>query len=274
MPELPEVETVMRGLEPHLTGQKLVVSQARRPDLRFPIPVDFQQITQGQTVTKLQRRAKYLLWHLSNDQTLILHLGMSGRVLIDSEDTLGKHDHLLWETNNNTEIRYQDPRRFGFVDLVATTDLLIHKSFAALGPEPLNEGFSPEFLAEKKKGRSVAIKQALLDQKMVAGLGNIYVCEALYRAKVHPTTPFKALNNTMCEILVGHIKDVLSEAIAAGGSSLQDHRQVDGSLGYFQHAWKVYGREGEPCQACEARIERIQQAGRSSFFCPDCQLLA
>ena len=271
MPELPEVETVKRGLAPYLEGQRLAKAVARRADLRFAIPKDFQQVLQGQRVIALDRRAKYLIWQMSNEHSMILHLGMSGRVSINSGEPLLKHDHLVWETEDGHDIRFNDARRFGFVDLCQTKDLNDHKSFSSLGPEPLSESFDGPDLKRKIESRRQAIKQSLLDQRLVAGLGNIYVCEALFRAGIHPATPSHLISAEKSAILVAQIKEVLAQAIEAGGSSLQDHRQVDGTLGYFQHAWRVYGRENQQCGVCQGLIERITQAGRSSFFCPQCQ---
>ncbi|MFV0385319.1 bifunctional DNA-formamidopyrimidine glycosylase/DNA-(apurinic or apyrimidinic site) lyase [Paracoccus sp. (in: a-proteobacteria)] len=280
MPELPEVETVRRGLQPHLEGQRIARAEARRPDLRWPLPPDLVQMLTGATVTALRRRSKYLLADLDRDATLLLHLGMSGRMLVEGAGLAGfhrdpsilpRHDHVVIVTEAGTTITFNDARRFGMVDLIrAGAD---HPLLAHLGPEPFDAGFTPGYLAAAFAGRKLPVKQALLDQKIVAGLGNIYVSEALFRTGIDPRRAAGRIGVARLAALAGHIRDVLTEAIAAGGSSLRDHRQATGELGYFQHSFRVYDREGAPCPApgCTGTIRRIVQSGRSSFFCPACQ---
>ncbi len=271
MPELPEVETTMRGLAPFVVGQRLALARAYRPNLRFAIPQDFQQAMQGQVVERLERRAKYLLWHLSNRRVMLMHLGMSGRLRINPNEPLAKHDHLQWQTQAGDDIRFHDPRRFGFVDLFDLENQERHPSLAKLGPEPLGPDFTARGLASALSGRKAPIKSLLLDQRIVAGLGNIYVCEALFMARIHPSRSGAGLTNKDCQALWAALREVLERAIAAGGSSLRDFRQVDGNLGYFAHQWQVYGREDQPCPRCQTPVERLQQSGRSSFLCPACQ---
>ncbi len=271
MPELPEVETTMRGLAPFVVGQRLVLARAYRPNLRFAIPDDFQQAMQGQIVERLERRAKYLLWHLSNQRVLLMHLGMSGRLRINPNEPLAKHDHLQWQTEAGADIRFYDPRRFGFVDLLDADARDSHRALAPLGPEPMSEAFNAEGLAAAIANRKAPIKSLLLDQRIVAGLGNIYVCEALFMARIHPSRSGASLDKRDYQRLWAALRDVLAKAIAAGGSSLRDFRQVDGNLGYFAHQWQVYGREDQACPRCQTPIVRLQQSGRSSFVCPACQ---
>ena len=286
MPELPEVETVRRGLLPAMEGRIIVNATVNRPDLRWPFPPRMAERLTGARVLSLRRRSKYILADLSTDETLLIHLGMSGRMLIsspDSRDTLGewhhhhpapeKHDHVILDMDNGARITFNDARRFGAMDLMPTATAETHPLLAALGPEPLGNAFHEDYLAARLKGRNTPIKAALLDQHIVAGLGNIYVCETLYRARIHPARKAGRISATRAASLVPLIRDVLSEAITAGGSSLRDYRQADGELGYFQHSFQVYGREGEPCltPGCTAIIRRIVQSGRSSFFCPTCQ---
>ena len=279
MPELPEVETVRRGLAPHLVGRRIVRVDQRRPDLRWPMPPDLVQVLTGAQVTGLRRRSKYILADLDRDAALLLHLGMSGRVRIEGEGlgqfhhdpaVLPRHDHLVLTTEDGTTITLNDARRFGAVDLVRSQD---HPLLAALGPEPLDEDFTPARLAAALAGRRTPIKAALLDQRIVAGLGNIYVCEALFRAGIHPTRPAGRIGPERVARLHAAIREVLWHAIEAGGSSLRDHRQTSGELGYFQHSFRVYGREGQPClrEGCGGTLKRIVQGGRSTWYCPACQ---
>lgn len=279
MPELPEVETVRRGLAPHLVGRRIVRVDQRRPDLRWPMPPDLVQVLTGAQVTGLRRRSKYILADLDRDAALLLHLGMSGRVRIEGEGlgqfhhdpaVLPRHDHLVLTTEDGTTITLNDARRFGAVDLVRSQD---HPLLAALGPEPLDEDFTPARLAAALAGRRTPIKAALLDQRIVAGLGNIYVCEALFRAGIHPTRPAGRIGPDRVARLHAAIREVLWQAIEAGGSSLRDHRQTSGELGYFQHSFRVYGREGQPClrEGCGGTLKRIVQGGRSTWYCPACQ---
>lgn len=277
MPELPEVETVRRGLAPHLVGHRLVAVEQRRPDLRWPLPPDLVQVLTGARVTELGRRSKYLLATLDRGPVLLVHLGMSGRFLVDEGQgatfqrdpaVLERHDHLVLTTDAGTRLIFNDARRFGMVDLIREGE--VHPLLAHLGPEPL-EG--PLDLITAFRGRRAPVKQVLLDQRRVAGLGNIYVNEALHRAGIDPRRAAGRISAARIEALEHHIRDVLEEAIAAGGSSLRDHRQASGELGYFQHSFRVYGHEGQPCPrpGCHGTIRRIVQGGRSSFFCPQCQ---
>jgi formamidopyrimidine-DNA glycosylase len=277
MPELPEVETVMRGLMPVMVGQRIMRADVRREGLRWPFPARFAERLAGARVEGMQRRAKYILMALDRGESLLVHLGMSGKVTIDESGAVaaGKHDHVVLDMENGVRIVFNDPRRFGALDLLETDSLERHKLLAALGPEPLGNGFNAGYFGARLKGRKTPIKSAMLDQKIVAGLGNIYVCEALWRAEIAPQTQSAALTPAGVSVLVGHIRDVLGEAIAAGGSSLKDYRQANGALGYFQHSFKTYGRAGEDCLKpdCGGEIVRITQSGRSSFYCPKCQKL-
>ncbi|SCA56985.1 formamidopyrimidine/5-formyluracil/ 5-hydroxymethyluracil DNA glycosylase [Candidatus Terasakiella magnetica] len=274
MPELPEVETVRLGLLPALEGQIIKDVIVRRRDLRTPIPEDFEDHVRGQKVLSLKRRSKYVLVELENGQTIIIHLGMSGRIRIEEGNPPepDKHDHVEFITDSRKCIRFGDPRRFGFVDLIKEGGVEKYPSIMKLGPEPLSEAFSGALLHERFKGKTTSMKAALMDQRIVAGLGNIYVNEALFRSGILPTKKAGKLSKVKAEKLVGVIKEVLAEAIEAGGSSLKDHRQTDGELGYFQHSFKVYGREDELCSSCEeSSIKRIVQQGRSTFYCSKCQ---
>ena len=282
MPELPEVETVRRGLRPVMEGSVIARAEVRRPDLRWPFPDRMADRLTGQRVVALRRRSKYILADLSGGETLIVHLGMSGRMLI-SGDPLGhfhhdlpapeKHDHVVLDMSNGARITFNDARRFGAMDLAPTDAVEEHWLLASLGPEPLGNAFNEAYLVAALRGRMTPIKAALLDQRLVAGLGNIYVCEALYRAGISPKRKAGRISAARAAALVPVIRDVLSEAIEAGGSSLRDYRQTDGELGYFQHTFRVYDREGAPCRTpgCTGHIRRIVQSGRSSFYCPTCQ---
>lgn len=280
MPELPEVETVRRGLEPHLTGRVITRVDQRRPDLRWPMPEDLVQTVTGARVIALRRRSKYILADLDRDVSLLVHLGMSGRILIEGAgqgefhrdaSILPQHNHLVLTTDEGTTITLNDARRFGAVDLVRGNEP--HPLLAAIGPEPFSDDFNATYLQMRFAGRRTSIKAALLDQRIVAGLGNIYVSEALWRAGIHPLRAAGRIGAARLAALVAHIRDVLTDAIAAGGSSLRDHRQTTGELGYFQHSFAVYDREGAPCPrpGCSGTIRRIVQSGRSSFYCPVCQ---
>jgi formamidopyrimidine-DNA glycosylase len=269
MPELPEVETTVRGLRPVLEGRRLITVEARRADLRRPFPADMRQRLTGARVTALGRRAKYGTIDTERGDTLIFHLGMSGRWRIDPGE-LGPHDHLLIETDCGQRLALNDPRRFGSVDLVPTTDLPNWPAFAALGPEPLDEGFSGVHLAAALAGRAAPIKALLLDQRIVAGLGNIYVCEALHTAGISPVRAGGRIGRDRLDRLAAAVKEVLLAAIDAGGSTLRDYARPDGELGYFSKQWRVYGREGEAC-GCGAAVRRRVQAGRSTFHCTSCQ---
>ena len=271
MPELPEVETVCRGLATVLEDRVLQRLDLRRKDLRFPFPIGLAALVEGRRITSVRRRAKYILIHLDDGGVLIGHLGMSGRMLIGPAEgmVLETHDHVVFHTDHGMAVRFNDARRFGFLDYARAEDLQRHKLLAELGPEPLGNAFSGPVLAEKLAGKLSPIKAALLDQKIVAGLGNIYVSEALFFARLLPTRLAGTLSGAQAEKLVISIKDVLTRAIAAGGSSLRDYVQTSGELGYFQHQWAVYGKEGQPCPGCTCKtgIERIVQSNRSTFFC-------
>ena len=282
MPELPEVETVRTGLDPVMTGQIITHAAVNRPDLRWPFPPQMAQRLTGARVLGLRRRSKYILADLSTDETLLIHLGMSGRMLI-SGATLGafhhehpapaKHDHVVLNLENGARITFNDARRFGAMDLLPTASGDAHPLLASIGPEPLGNTFNESYLVSRLQNRNTPIKSALLDQHIVAGLGNIYVCEVLFRARLHPATKAGALTPAQSGALVPLIRQVLTEAITAGGSSLRDYRQADGELGYFQHSFHVYDREGQPCitPGCPGTIQRLVQSGRSSFYCPICQ---
>lgn len=287
MPELPEVETVVQGLRPALEGKRLARVELRRPDLRFPFPEDFAARLTGQTVDEVVRRAKYILIRLGSGETWLAHLGMSGRFTVTPGATASsgqaghnsgwalveKHDHVLVEVDDGGRLVFNDTRRFGFMDLIPAGGEEANLHLASLGPEPLSDGFNPAYLATALRGRRTPIKSALLDQRMVAGIGNIYACEALWRAGISPRRSAHTIAGGRAEKLVLAVKSVLADAIEAGGSSLRDYVQTDGGLGYFQHRWAVYDREGESCEKCRAagiedcRIRRIVQSGRSTFYC-------
>jgi len=267
MPELPEVETTVRGLSRVLDGRRIASVEARRPDLRRPLPVDLGQRLTGARVIHLHRRAKYGLIDTDRGDTLIFHLGMSGRWRINPSE-IEKHDHLLIRTDDGTRLALNDPRRFGSLDLVPTAQLAEWPPLAALGPEPLD--LTAQELRRRLNGRSASIKLLLLNQGIVAGLGNIYVCEALYRARIHPNRPGGSLSLDRLKRLVPAIKDVIQEAIDAGGSTLRDFASPEGELGYFSNSFAVYGREGLAC-GCGGTVRRIVQGGRSTFYCARCQ---
>jgi len=288
MPELPEVETVRRGLAPVLEGAMIERVDLRRGDLRFPFPPKFRERIAGRRVTRLLRRAKYLIAELDSGEELVMHLGMSGSFRIAAEDPIGepyyprgrdpKHDHVIFHLKGGATVTYNDPRRFGFMLLLQRGERDKHPLFAHLGAEPLDPRFNAKKLGAALDGRKTPLKAALLDQTTIAGLGNIYVCEALHRAGLSPMRPAGELDSAKggaraLERLAGAIRDVLNEAVDAGGSSLRDHRQTDGSLGYFQHSFRVYDREGAACptRGCKGTVERVTQGGRSTFYCPACQ---
>ena len=285
MPELPEVETVRRGLTPVLEGATLSRVTVRRPDLRFPFPERFTERLEGATVLRIDRRAKYLLLRLSTDETWITHLGMTGRFTLDGDPaglfedvvpTGGKHEHFVACADLGgqlTRLGYADARRFGFMGLIPTGAVEEHPWFRQLGPEPLGNGFSGAHLAEAFANRKQNIKVSLLDQTVVAGLGNIYVCEALYRSGISPELAAGKVSRSRLDRLATEVRNVLGDAIRAGGSTLKDFANVEGGQGYFQHSFDVYGREGEPCRtpACGGTVHRIVQGGRSTFYCPVCQ---
>jgi len=290
MPELPEVETVRKGLAPAVEGHVLARVNAKRRDLRIAFPKGFSERLEGRRVVRLRRRAKYLLLDLDSKESLIVHLGMSGRLTIHGFDAPlrpgsfhnktpedgsgnGKHDHVVFETDEGTRIVFTDHRRFGLMTLIDTNALEEDALFKGLGPEPLDDAFTPAVLSAALKGKKTPIKAALLDQRVVAGLGNIYVCEALFRARTSPKRLARSVAGVRAGRLVPAIKAVLKDAIAAGGSSLRDYARADGELGYFQHRFTVYDREGKPCpgKGCAGTIKRIVQSGRSTFYCPSCQ---
>jgi formamidopyrimidine-DNA glycosylase len=292
MPELPEVETVRRGLEPVMDGARFRKVEARRADLRFPFPENFIKRLEGKTVRGLGRRAKYLMVDLSSDEVLLMHLGMSGsfRVMFESKDVVkgdfhyprgepGKHDHVVFHMSSGAIVTFNDPRRFGYMKLVPRAALEEEPMMKGLGPEPLGNAFDAALLAQACHGKKANLKAALLDQRVVAGLGNIYVCEALHRSHLSPKRIAATLAtksgapHARTAPLVTAIKAVLNDAIKAGGSSLRDHRRTDGELGDFQHNFRVYDREGAPCptRGCRGTIKRIVQGARSTFFCPVCQ---
>ncbi len=292
MPELPEVETVRRGLAPVMEGARFEKVEARRPDLRWPLPKDFVARLEGQTVTGLGRRAKYILADLSSGDVLLMHLGMSGsfRVLAAGDEQapgdfhherskLAAHDHIVFHMSNGGSATFNDPRRFGCMKIVPRAHLEQEPLLRSLGPEPLGNAFDAAMLAKACAGKKTSLKAALLDQRVVAGLGNIYVCEALHRSHLSPKRKASTIagrNGGVTErsiALVTSIRDVLNDAITAGGSSLRDHRRTDGELGYFQHSFRVYDREGEACPTpgCNGTIKRMVQGGRSTFYCPVCQ---
>jgi formamidopyrimidine-DNA glycosylase len=269
MPELPEVETTVAGLRAVLDGEIIIRAEARRPDLRWPFPVDLRQRLTGARVTGLGRRAKYGLIHTDRDDVLIFHLGMSGRWRVDPLE-IEKHDHFILETGNGRVVALNDHRRFGSVDIVRADALPAHRHFVAMGPEPLSDEFDASALQAAIKGRAAPIKAMLLNQNIVAGLGNIYVCEALHMAGISPTLAAGKLTRPRTQRLVVAIKDVLAAAIKAGGSTLRDFAAPDGELGYFAKDWLVYGREGETCRCGSAVLRRID-SGRSTFYCSKCQ---
>ena len=274
MPELPEVETVMRGLQARLEGRVLRRAVVRRPDLRWPLPPGLAERLTGVRVTSFRRRAKYILMRLDSGWSVLIHLGMSGRMLVEpvGRNDITLHEHIELETDDAWRVGFVDPRRFGSIDLIETDREDQHRLLAGLGPEPLEDAFSVATLSAALDGKKTPIKAALLDQKIVAGLGNIYVCEALFRSGISPQRLAATIPGARAKRLVPAIKLTLTEAIAAGGSSLRDYVQTNGELGYFQHAWKVYGREAEPCPACPRDdsckgVQRIVQSGRSTFYC-------
>ncbi len=278
MPELPEVETVMRGLRARLEGRRIVTALVNRPDMRWALPPNLAARLAGARVTGFRRRAKYILMRLDGGDSVLLHLGMSGRMVLGpaNPDSVTPHEHIVLQTDDGWRVGFVDPRRFGSVDLVPTAAEDGHRLLAGLGPEPLDDAFTGGVLARALAGKRTPVKAALLDQRLVAGLGNIYVCEALFRARVAPDRQAASVPRAAAFRLVAAVKATLTEAIAAGGSSLRDYVQPDGELGYFQHAWKVYGREGQPCERCPgppacAGVARMVQSARSTFHCPRTQ---
>ena len=282
MPELPEVETIMRGISPFLEGATIKKIKLNRTDLRWPFPENFASRLKEAKVLNLKRRSKYILVDLSTGETLLIHLGMSGKFLV-SGSKIGKyfyesskvsnHNHVIFELNDGTIITYNDPRRFGVMDLAETEDLKNHKFLKKLGPEPLGNNFNSDYLITKLSKKESPIKNVLLNQSVIAGLGNIYVCEALFMSGILPMKKASKISKNKCEELVRNIRTVLTSAIDAGGSSLKDFTDIQGNFGYFQFEFHVYGRENEYCKikSCGRKIKRISQSGRSSFYCPSCQ---
>ena len=291
VPELPEVETVKRGLQATVEGRRFIRVETRRGDLRIPFPEDFENRLTGRRVQRLWRRAKYIMADLDGGETLVIHLGMSGRMTVyakgngrglgafhyeiaGGEIARGKHDHVVFDTDAPARIVFTDHRRFGLMTIVETAALESHKLFKGLGPEPLSRQFDAEYLKEALRSKKTPIKSALLDQRVIAGLGNIYACEALFRSRISPKRQAAKVKAVRLDVLAPAIKRVLQEAIRAGGSSLRDYRQTNGELGYFQKVFAAYDREGEPCmrRGCHGRIKRVVQSGRSTFYCPTCQV--
>ncbi len=293
MPELPEVETVRLGLLPFMVGKTIEGVEQRRADLRFPLPKDFAARLTGRRIEAMDRRAKYILARLDDGEVLVMHLGMTGRFTVDEANgaavtpgvfthpgTEGaRHEHIVFHLKDGAAIRYADARRFGYMALVPEAEMAEHPLFKGLGLEPLGDDFTPAALASALAGAKTPLKAALLDQRRIAGLGNIYVCEALYAARLSPVRLARTIvtkdgrPTKRCARLCGAIKQVLTDAVAAGGSSLRDYAHADGSLGRFQHSFKVYGREGKPCpgEDCQGVVKRLVQSGRSTFYCPSCQ---
>ena len=282
MPELPEVETVLRGISPILEGNEIDYAQVNRPDLRRPFPNNLAKRLKNRKINFLHRRSKYILIDLSGGETLIMHLGMSGRIII-SQKVAGtfhhntnhsqKHDHFVLHLKDNHQLTFNDPRRFGVIDLLRTENLELSGMLSQIGPEPLSNSFNEAYFVSTMRLKKTNIKSALLDQRVVAGLGNIYVCEALFRAGISPKRQALRISHKKLSSLVPIIKEILLEAISSGGSSLRDFRNASGDLGYFQHSFDVYGREDQDCYntECDGKIKRITQAGRSSFYCSNCQ---
>jgi formamidopyrimidine-DNA glycosylase len=280
MPELPEVETVRRGLLPAMQGKRILRVETRRKDLRFPFPANFNQRVAGARLKHLGRRAKYLVGELSTGEALIMHLGMTGRFTVagnrsgkfvhdPGEDE--KHDHVVFEMQGGTRITFNDPRRFGSMDLWPAGELDVYPAFDGLGPEPISNQFSAAYLKEAFDGKKTPVKAALLDQRVVAGLGNIYVCEALFRSGISPKKLAGSIRADRLAQLAVEVRKVIEEAIEAGGSTISDFATTNGELGYFQHRFQVYGREGKPCVTCGKPVKRAVQSGRSSFYCASCQ---
>ena len=282
MPELPEVETIMLGITPFLEGATITKVKLNRSDLRWPFPENFAKRLEKAKVLNLKRRSKYILVNLSTGETLLIHLGMSGKILVSNKKLgnyfhetakIARHDHVVFEMNDGTIITYNDPRRFGAMDLAKTDTLKYHKFIQRLGPEPLGNNFNANYLKNKFSKKESPIKSVLLDQSVVAGLGNIYVCEALFMSGISPKKTASKISIKKCEELVRNIRGILVSAIEAGGSSLKDFTDIEGNSGYFQFEFYVYGRDNELCKSntCNRKIKRISQSGRSSFYCPSCQ---
>lgn len=276
MPELPEVETVRRGLAAAVLGKRLTTVEQRRKDLRVPFPPGFVQRLSGRRLEELDRRGKYLLWRFDDGTVLLAHLGMSGRMVVrHGAAAAANHEHVAFRFEDDTWVTFSDPRRFGLMTLTTAAEATQHPLLAGMGPEPLDAAFDAAYLARAFHGRKAPLKNALMDQRLIAGLGNIYVCEAMFRARLSPSRPAGSLKKPAIAALVAAIKAVLTDAIAAGGSSLRDYRRASGELGLFQHRWAVYGREGQKCPDCKpgwrCTVERSVQGGRSTFACPRLQ---
>ncbi len=286
MPELPEVETVRRGLQPAMEGARILRADIRREGLRWPFPPKLAERLTGARVLHLRRRSKYILADLDTDETMLLHLGMSGRIIVSGlgaglvpgrfhhdHPAPERHDHVVFDMDTGARVTFNDARRFGALDLIETALAEGHPLLVGLGPEPLGNAFNADYLVARFRGRKAPTKAMLMDQRIVAGLGNIYVCEALFRAGIHPARPAGRIGRMRLERLAQAVRAVLAEAIEAGGSSLRDYRQADGELGYFQHAFRVYDRAGLPCptDGCPGTVRRIVQSGRSTHYCPRCQ---
>lgn len=280
MPELPEVETVRRGLSPAMEGRVIERLQVNRSDLRFPFPDRFKERVEGARITRLGRYAKFLVTELDTGEALIMHLGMTGRFSVNADPTADfhhdpgtypAHDHVIFTMQGGATITYNDVRRFGFMELWPAEDMANYPRLKAMGPEPLSNRFNAAYLNVALKGKHTPIKAALLDQSVIAGLGNIYVCEALFRSDISPRRKASTIPGARAARLAPAINAIIAEAIAAGGSSISDFANASGDLGYFQHGFAVYDREGEPCKTCNSPIKRLVQSGRSSFFCSKCQ---
>jgi formamidopyrimidine-DNA glycosylase len=273
MPELPEVETVCRGLSQNILDRKIVHAENLRPNLRIPFPENFSAHLQNKIVKSIKRRAKYILITLDDDSIIIAHLGMSGKMVVydNFQNARQTHDHAIFKFDNGKEVVFNDPRRFGLITFSDTTNLERHKLIANLGLEPLEDSFNGSALHKILHKKSTPIKTTIMDASLVVGVGNIYACEALFRSTISPLKKSSELTLQNCEFLANNIKNVLSEAIIAGGSTLRDYVQASGDSGYFQHKFKVYGRDGEACVICKNEVARIKQAGRSTFYCPNCQ---
>ena len=275
MPELPEVETVRRGLEGRIVGKRIAHAEARRPTLRIPLPENFAARMTGRRFERLERRGKYILAYLDDGAVLIIHLGMSGRITLQGAgaEPAGRHDHVVFRMEDGTVATYNDPRRFGLMTMCREAEVDEHRLLASMGADPLGNEFNGPYLAARLKGKRTPIKAALLDQKIVAGLGNIYVCEALHISGLSPKRKAHTVGPARANALVDAIKTVLTHAISSGGSSLKDHRQTNGELGYFQHAFRIYGRKDKACKRCGSAhpVKRLIQSGRSTFYCSHCQ---
>jgi len=273
MPELPEVETVCRGLSNTILGRKITFADNLRPNLRIPFPENFGAVLKNKTIKNISRRAKYILITLDDGTIIIAHLGMSGKMVVfpNFQNDRQKHDHAIFQLDDGKELIFNDPRRFGLITFSDTANINKHKLIVNLGIEPLESGFDGKFLFKKFKNKNTPIKTAIMDASLVVGVGNIYACEALFRSAIAPTAKSGEISAAKCNELAGNIKNVLFEAIESGGSTLRDYVGSSGKSGYFQHRFKVYGREGESCVSCQNPIKRLKQSGRSSFYCANCQ---